>query len=508
MTISILDMRVLETNSVALGIPLIRLMEAAGKSVADVVSNRFKPHHVDRIVVMVGKGGNGGDGLVAARYLDSRGYNVEVLPAYRREEITHPDTLANYDIVSRLNTIRIHKPGDLKALEDADIVIDGLLGTGVRGELRDPIRSMVEKANSINAKLKVAIDTPTGVDPDTGEVHGVAFKADVTVTFHDVKKGLEKAREYTGEIIAANIGIPRDASRYVGPGDVIHRIPRRARDAHKGSSGRILVIGGSNSYTGAPALSGLAALKSGSDLSFIAVPESVRGIIASYSPELITIPYSGKYLEVENLETVKKIVEDTRPHVVVVGPGLGRRKDTLTSVKKLIEWLLERDIYMVLDADALKAFGIGELKFNGKAVLTPHRGEFKALTGIALTGDPERDWGEVKKAASGFEATIVLKSPVDIISDGIHTRFNRTGNPYMAIGGTGDVLTGVIASVLARTKNPFYAGCIGTYVNGLTGDLLLKRREHVSPMNMINVLPEIFYNPLERHLEVHSPTKS
>jgi len=502
--ISVVEMRVLETNSIAHGIPLIRLMEAAGKSVAEEVARRLDPEEAGKIVVLVGRGGNGGDGLVAARYLDSWGYRVEVLPAYRPELISSPDTRVNYEIVSRIDSIKIHRPGTLEALDEASVIIDGLLGTGVKGELRDPIRSLVERANSIDAELKVAIDTPTGVDPDTGEVHGLAFRADVTVTFHDVKKGLEKVPEYTGEIVVANIGIPSTAWRYVGPGDVEHRIPRRPRDAHKGSSGRIVVVGGSYSYTGAPALSGLAALHSGANLSFIILPEPVRGIVASYSPELITLPYQSRFLGIEQVDTVEKMIDELRPHVVVIGPGLGRRAETLKAIQKLLRSLLEKDVFLVIDADALKAFKVGEIRFKGRAVLTPHRGEFYSLTGIKLSGDPASDADEVAEAARRLEATILLKALVDIISDGGRTRLNRTGNQYMAIGGTGDVLTGIVASVLARTRDPFIAACIGAYVNGLAGDLLLARGLHVSPINIIGVLNEVFREPLKKHLEAYS----
>ncbi len=503
MVVSVREMRILETNTVALGIPLIRLMEAAGKSVADTVASRIGPGEAGRVVVLMGRGGNGGDGLVAARYLDSMGYSVEVVPAYRAELISSPDTRANYEIVSRTGTIKVHRPGSVEAIRDAGVIIDALLGTGVRGELREPIRSIVLEANHTDAKLKVAVDTPTGVDPDTGEVHGLAFMADVTVTMHDVKEGLLKAREYTGEIVVGNIGIPRAAHLYVGPGDIAHGLPPRPRNAHKGSMGRIVVVGGSHSYTGAPALSGLSALHSGADLSFVIVPEEARVIIASYSPELITISYSGGYLRPEILGTVVDKVSEYRAHAVIIGPGLGRRPETLEAVEALIEALIDKEVFMVIDADALKAPGIRRLDFKGRAVLTPHRGEFKGLTGVKLSGDPSIDAPVVKEAAGGLNAVILLKSPIDIVTDGSRLRYNRTGNPYMSIGGTGDVLTGVVAAVLVRTRDPFAAACMGAYVNGLAGDLLLKRGRHVSPVNIINILHEVFADPLERHLEAY-----
>ncbi len=503
MAITVKDMRIIELNTVSLGIPLIRLMEAAGKSVAEAIISRLKPGEAGRIVVLMGRGGNGGDGIVAARYLDSFGYNVEILPAYREELINHPDTLENYSIVKRLTTIKIHRPGRLDVLDGAGVIIDGLLGTGVKGELRDPIKSIVEKANKVNTKLKVAIDTPTGLNPDTGDIHGIAFKADITVTFHDLKPGLLKRKDIAGEIIVADIGVPRDATIYVGPGDIVYNVPDRPKDAHKGSSGRILVIGGSNKYTGAPALAGLAALAAGSDLAFIACPESIRDIIAGYSPELITIPYPGKYLSIESLDHILKTIEEYRPHVIIVGPGLGRRPETLEAVRRLLDKLVEENKRIVIDADALKAIDYDRMKFKGKAVLTPHRGEFKSITG--KTVEQGQEGAEtVAEAARRLEATILLKAPIDIISDGERLKYNRTGNPYMAIGGTGDVLTGIVASMYALTGDPFVSASIAAYINGLAGDYLLKNGEKVSPTNIIKVIDKVIKDPLNIHINTYT----
>jgi len=503
MVISVTDMRVLEVNTVALGIPLAMLMEAAGKSVADVVINEVEPEETGKVMVLAGKGGNGGDALVAARYLASRGYRVEVILAYSSKEIEHPDTLYNYRIASRLESIKIHKSSSLDILQNAEVIIDGLLGTGVRGELRDPIRSIVEASNKASAKLKIAIDTPTGLNPDTGEVHGVAFKADKTVTFHDVKPGLLKSPEYTGDLVVANIGIPQEAQIYVGPGDLMYRVPTRPSDIYKGKAGRIAVIGGSQRFTGAPALSGLAALATGSDLAFIITPDAVRGIIASYSPELITLPYRGSYLGVEDVDSVLDYIERIRPHVVVLGPGLGDRPETIEAVKKLIFELVEKKIGLVIDADALKAVQNYSGGFGGYAVLTPHRGEFRRLYGGELTGKLEVDGEKVAKLASDLDATVLLKAPIDIISDGNNIKYNKTGNPYMSTGGTGDVLSGIVASLLAWTKNPYVAAYVAAYVNGVAGDYLLKENKTVSPTKMIEVIPAIIRDPLSIHRDLY-----
>lgn len=504
MVVSTLDMRVLEINSVALGIPLRLLMEAAGKSVADEVCRRVRQGGAGRVCVLAGKGGNGGDGLVAARYLASRGFKVDVVLSHDPSLIEHPDTVFNYRVASSMNAVRINVFEEGLTLDGFDVLIDALLGTGVKGELKGSIRRMVEEANRVEAELKVAVDTPTGLNPDTGEVHGVAFRADVTVTFHDVKPGLLKRRDITGEVVVANIGIPPEAWIYVGPGDVQVLVPKRPREAHKGSMGRVLVVGGSNRFTGAPALSALASLASGADLAFIFAPEEVRGIIASYSPELITIPYETPFLKPPVLNKLYETIDKVRPHVLVVGPGLGDEPETLAAVVDIVNNSVDKNIPMVIDADALKTINKEVIELKGKAVVTPHRGEFQKISGVNLSGDPLKDLDLVKQLAKQIQAVVLLKAPVDIVSDGTRVKLNRTGNPYMSIGGTGDVLTGIVATLIAQTKDLFVSACVAAYLNGLAGDYLLHRGQHVSPLRLVEALPIVMKKPLEHHVEIYS----
>ena len=498
-------MRILETNSIGLGIPLRMLMEAAGKNVADYIASKLSPEEAGRVVVMFGKGGNGGDGLVAARYLSRLGYCVELLPAYPLEAIGHPDTRANLDIVLRLESIKMHKYGNVDVIDGAGVIVDALLGTGVRGKLRGIIRDYVEKANSIDARLKVAIDTPTGLNPDTGEIHGIAFKADATVTMHDIKPGLLKNREYVGEIIVANIGIPPDAWLFVGPGDVVHGIPGKPKDAHKGMGGRILVVGGSRYYTGAPALAGVAALSVGADLSFVIVPETIRGVIASYTPEIITATVPGDHFKPSDLEILEKYIAEFRPHTIVFGNGLGRDPETIDFAMEFIKWVVNRRIPIVIDADGLKGIMYGRMKLAWKAIVTPHRGEFKALTGEALKGDPWSDIEKLIEASKALEATILLKAPIDVIVYGDNYRFNRTGNQGMTIGGTGDVLAGIAGAVYAKTNDPFESASIAAYLNGLAGDYIYYiEKDNPSPARIVEVLSRIINNVLDTHLTTYS----
>lgn len=500
------DMRILEINSIGIGIPLRLLMEAAGKSVADEVVKRVGSSSNSRVIVLAGKGGNGGDGLVAARYLASKGFNVAVYLAYDPKLIEHPDTRFNYEVLSRMGSVEISVYENNLVIEGSDVLIDALLGTGVKGEVRDPLRKMIEESNNSRAKLRVAVDTPSGLNPDTGEVHGVAFKADLTVTFHGVKPGLLKRRDLVGEIVVANIGIPPEAWIYAGPGDAEVLVPKRPRDAHKGSMGKIMVIGGSNRFTGAPVLAALASLASGADLAYIVAPTSTRNVIASYSPEIITLPYDEPYLKPNVLNNIIEYIDRINPHVLIIGPGLGDEPDTLDTVGGLLELVLDRRLFAVLDADALKTIKIGR-KLSKSIVITPHRGEFTRISGEKLLNDPFRDAELVKRVARELESVVLLKAPVDVVSDGDRVKLNRTGNPYMSIGGTGDVLTGIVATLIAHIKDTFAAAYIGAYINGLAGDYLLKNNRLVSPLEIIKTIPGIIRKPLDYHCVTYLDSK-
>ena len=205
----------------------------------------------------------------------------------------------------------------------------------------------------------------------------------------------------------------------------------------------------------------------------------------------------------EDVDSVLDYIEKIRPHVVVLGPGLGDRPETIEAVKKLIFELVEKKIGLVIDADALKAVQNYSGGFGGYAVLTPHRGEFRRLYGGELTGKLEVDGEKVAKLASDLDATVLLKAPIDIISDGNNIKYNKTGNPYMSTGGTGDVLSGIVASLLAWTKNPYVAAYVAAYVNGVAGDYLLKENKTVSPTKMIEVIPAIIRDPLSIHRDLY-----
>jgi len=247
-------MRALELNAEYFGVSRLILMENAGRGVALEIASRFKPGK--SVVVFCGLGGNGGDGFVAARHLSSMGFRVKVFLAGKVKDISDKASFENWRALQFMgDMIPVEEVYDssLVSKAKADVAIDALLGTGARGKLRPPILQLVERINQMDA-FRVAVDVPTGVDADTGAVDGEAVKANLTVTFHRSKKGLERAKKYVSELAVKPIGLPEEFERFAGPGDVLLVAKPRPSESHKGDFGRLLVIGGSETYSGAPTL--------------------------------------------------------------------------------------------------------------------------------------------------------------------------------------------------------------------------------------------------------------
>jgi len=344
------------------------------------------------------------------------------------------------------------------------------------------------------------VDIPTGVDADTGEVLGDAVKANLTITFHKTKIGLEKAKDYVGELVVKDIGLPREFESLAGPGDVLLAVKTRPVESHKGDFGRLLVIGGSETFSGAPALVALAALRTGVDLAYVAAPEKTAYTISAMSPDFITIKLEGKHLNVGNTPALKAYLETA--NAIVLGPGLGLHLETKEAVKVLMETIELLGKPLLLDADGLKAFAEFKRKVNTPLVLTPHAGEYAILTGKKLPENLNEKVAEAQKTAAELGAVILLKGPVDIIADEKRFKLNFTGNPGMTVGGTGDVLSGVVGALLAHGVDPFEAAVAGAFVNGAAGDLVLEEKGfHMTATDLIAKIPMVFNDPM-CHLKV------
>ena len=448
-------MAAVDRNATALGISPEWLMESAGNAVARAVREFAGPDA--SVIILAGRGNNGGDGITAARFLSD--IDVEVYLLGRPSGLASDETRAKWDALQAAG-VPTREVTDSTAIDIGapDVVVDAILGTGVRGAPREPERTAVQTINESDAAV-VSVDAPSGMDVDTGEVVDVAVEPDRVVTFHDVKPGLADREDVT----VANIGIPVAAERFVGPGD--RQVIERPSDSHKGDFGRVMVVGG-GPFTGAPALAAQAALRAGADLAYVVAPESVADQIQGYSEDLIVDAVDGTRIGPDHVDDLLVAAGDR--DVVLLGPGLGDAEESHAAVAEFLE---AYDGRAVVDADALAA--VPDVETDAKVVCTPHQGELEEIGGP--TAD---DWEErsalVEEFAADLGHTLLVKGAYDVISDGETTRVNRTGNQGMTAGGTGDVLAGATAALLAQV-DPVDAAALAAYANGLAGDAVVEK---------------------------------
>lgn len=487
------DMQVAELNSEYLGVTNFQLMEAVGaKAASEIIARMPKGKPNPKVHVFSGPGKNGGDGFSIARHLTSMGLRVKVTLVSRTAEVN--DYAARQQLTAILQMKEsvefeaAHDSSQLKAIE-AELIVDSLLGTGVKGPLREPLLGAVRALNKSRG-FKVAVDIPSGLDTDTGEPHGDAVKADLTICLHKTKKGLLEAKQYVGTLVVLPIGIPLEAELFTGPGDFKVLWKPRPDESRKGDFGRLLVIGGSENFTGAPAFAALAATKIGTDLVYVAAPQKTAEIITSYSPDLISIKLPGEHLSPRALPELSRWTSNM--DAIVLGPGIGIHDETADSVWKLISEAESLKKPLVLDADALKVFGRRRRKLRTPCIITPHAGEFAAVAQRKLSSEIELNKEAAAQLAKELGSTVVLKGHVDIIAnaDG-RVRLNRTGNPYMTVGGTGDILSGLAGGLLAQHVEPFRAGCAAVFLNGLAGDIMISEKvPTITPSALVDYLPK------------------
>ncbi len=462
------DMMVADANAEALGIPKQSLMESAGKCLAYKIIHLSKPC---KVAIFAGTGGNGGDGFVAARYLVNKGFEVEVLFLGHPSSIKSDETRKNWEVLQKIGNSDLLQISNIRDSSDlqptlAEMVIDALLGTGTQGKLREPIASAIDIINQSKG-IKFAADSPTGLDPLTGKVFDKAVEADYTVTFHKEKSGFKDAkREYIGEIHVCDIGIPQEAEIYTGPGDLL-RLKNRDVTSHKGQNGKVLVVGGGKDYSGAPAIAGISALKSGADMAVVACPQAVSTPIRSYSPDLIVKSLTDDHINLKDVDKLAELAKDS--DALVVGCGMGRDDETAEALNQLV-LMVEKPL--VIDADALKLLDLNLIKESEQEiVVTPHKAEFKSLFGYNVPEHSDNKQETVQKASQMSGATVLLKGAVDIIAYKDKIKLNSTGNPGMTVGGTGDCLAGIVGGLIAQGHPAYEAAFLGAYLNGKAGDL-------------------------------------
>lgn len=470
----------IDANCEYLGIRRLQLMENAGAAIANAVRSRISS---GKVVIIAGRGNNGGDAFVAARHLED--FDTTVILLGKKEEIKTPEAQLNWNALERTSIPLINVTDaamfDKNMLKKASVIIDGIFGTGIRGKIKEPESTAIDLINGSDAFV-IAVDVPSGFDPDGGKFEK-AVQADLTLTFHKLKKGMTKkgVGKYTGDVQVIDIGVPGEAEFFVGPGDIQPFLVRPAT-SHKGDAGRVLVIGG-GAYSGAPALAALAALRAGADIVTVAAPKSVSDIIASFSPNLIVRALSGDRLVEKDILLISELIK--KHDVVVIGMGIGTEGATLETIRKIIPMCVKA----VIDADALipDVLQVG----HREIIVTPHAGEMKRLSDADVPEDENRKLAFVRDFAKDNDLTVLLKGRMDIISDGIEVRANRTGNAGMTVGGTGDVLAGITGALLAK-HDAFSAACAAAFINGAAGDLAFTEFGYgLLATDVIDRIPEV-----------------
>jgi len=471
--------RALEDNAFATGITILEMMEKAGKVIAEEIDEYAKKATKKNIVFLTGYGNNGGDGLVAARYLLEQGYDCFIILIGNKRKFNSLASQENYGrlkkVLSKDYWFTVRKKDDFEAvfepLINNSIIIDAMLGIGIIGTLKEPYKHVIEYLN-INFKGDIiSIDIPSGYDP---EIDNELFIENpnkiICLGRNKIKEGIFSR----ASIVIRNIGIPIESQRYVGIGDLKWYYPQRVKESHKRQNGVVTIIAGSYDYIGAPVLAGLGAFRTGADLIFILTPRDIRNTVASFKPDFITIP--GSEREITPNDIVDMFSHPRlRGSSFIIGPGM---METDTTKATLLEFLKDKtQRQVVIDASALSIIDeehLFLLQYH-KAILTPHRGEFKRIFKNKLTGDLEDDCKIIEETAIRWNTTLLVKGYIDIISNGKITKLNKTGHPGMTVGGTGDVLTGIVASILSVTDDSLLSASLGAYISGAAGERASKQ---------------------------------
>ena len=517
------EMRNIDKDTIeGIGIPAIVLMETAGSEIVQKIVNYYPNAH--RIGIFVGKGNNGGDGLVIARQLAHFGREVSIFlvspqdsfteEAYINLEISknlglHIEEFLTVDASSDILGNNPSQKGDIhNNLSNYDLIVDAILGTGLRGDVRPHFSNIINAINNLSIPI-LAVDLPSGLDADTGNPLGACIQADRTVTIGLPKRGLlvHPGAELTGELDVVDIGFPHQVIEaqgikvnWVTEKKAIKWLPLRPPASYKGSYGRVLVVAGSTGMTGAAALASEAALRTGAGIVTLAIPESLNPILEEKLSEVMTLPLPETRDGSLTISSVSPILEyaENNKSVLAIGPGLSQHPETVEFIHQLIQENHQRklNLRIVIDADGLNA--LAQKKellqlLDEKAVLTPHPGEMSRLIDIPVAKIEADRVHTSEEFANEYGVTLVLKGAPTITSDAnSNTWINSTGNAGMATAGMGDVLTGVIAGLIAQDKSLEMAAPLGVYLHGLAGDIVAEQKgmHGLIASDVLNALPQ------------------
>jgi ADP-dependent NAD(P)H-hydrate dehydratase / NAD(P)H-hydrate epimerase len=461
------------------GVPGLELMETAGRAVADAAAEVAGS---SRAAAICGKGNNGGDGLVAARALREMGFEVDALLLAPGDQLSG-DAQANLE---RFDGAREVDPGEIaSAIEGTGVVVDAIFGTGFAGTPRDPAASAIDAMNEAAAPV-VATDVASGVNAASGEVEGRAVAADVTVTFHAPKLGhwVAPGKEHTGELRVAPIGIPVGAPIQPKAGLIDPRVlelaPPRGAGSTKFTSGQVVIVGGSRGLTGAVCLAARGAIRAGAGYATVAVPAELEAIFEIKLTEVMSLGCASRDGRLRPAASEQILGATERAACVVLGSGMGREQGTQRLARELTERI---EAPLVIDADGLNAYAarIDALADrDGPFVLTPHAGEMGRLLDRDSNAVDAKRVESAKEAATRSGGVVLLKGDDSIVTDGQRVAVNRISSPQLATAGTGDVLSGVVAALIARGLEPFAATCAAVVAHSRAGHAAGERVGHDS----------------------------
>ncbi|OGI01398.1 MAG: hypothetical protein A2Y25_02565 [Candidatus Melainabacteria bacterium GWF2_37_15] len=461
-----------------LGIPGVLLMENAGRSVCEKVIE-ITENEEKSVLVICGKGNNGGDGFVAARHLIENSVQTTVISLFRPENLSG-DALLNHNILENFteiiyfDDIPINKFKEIISL--SDIVVDAVFGTGLNSEIHGFQLDVIESINEYAEGEIVSVDIPSGVNAETGDVMGSAVIADYTVTFHSPKIGhlLYPGADYCGEIMVYPIGIPeflseevKEYNNYLITSHYAHiSLPFRPEDGHKGTFGKVFNIAGSFTMTGAAYMCAMSSLLVGAGYTILAAPESVIPIVAAKASEIVYLPLN------ENNALDKSAESD----VILIGPGLGTEEATVRFVSNFIQQVTNRGDKVIVDGDGLNCLAMQErvvLPLN--SIITPHPKELSRLMKIPVEEILRNKLQSAKQAAAQFNTIVVLKGANTIIAEPNGNAYiNTTGNTGLATAGSGDVLAGMIAGFVAQSIELRTAAILGVFLHGFAANIALE----------------------------------
>ncbi len=499
-----------------IGIPGAVLMENAGRGTVEEILCRFSYQKNGPVHVLCGRGNNGGDGFVIARYFLNYGAEVNVY-LFTSTERVQGDAGINLEAYRNMGgrVLEIEDEDAFNSVKDelgrAGIIVDALLGTGLSSEVKGLCRAVIDQLNSFKNIPIVSVDVPSGLDATTGKILGSAVKAVLTCTYGLPKIGhfTYPGRENTGELEVIDIGIPESLIKASGiktflleEDDFMGLIHARKPDTHKGTYGHVLVLAGSPGKTGAASLAGHAAMRAGAGLVTLGVPDSLRCVVEEKTKEVMTesLPdVDGGYLGIDSWQKLAEMLKSKS--AVAVGPGLSDRAETGELVLKLIE---EADVSLVIDADGLNLLAKNKdvlKKAKKSPVLTPHPGEMSRLTGLSVREIQENRISVASSFAKEYGVILVLKGASTIIAEPKGKTFiNTTGNPGMAGGGMGDVLTGFIASLIAQGISSLNAARMAVFIHGAIGDFIAEKRAETGILasDITEKIPEFLKQYIEK----------